>query len=81
MRSVYIKVAEAYWDFIRALPEENNLQLLQLLDLAAALRFGLEHDYQQDKHHPSWNVSEQPGPTYFYSRVDSTQLCIDVSRI
>ena len=32
-------------------------------------QFQVESDYQQDKFWPSWNLSPQPGPTYFFSHI------------
>jgi len=58
------------WNRLR---EQYNQGAMTADDLAAFAKkaagseFVMEHDYQQDKHVPSWNQSPQPGPTNFMS--------------
>lgn len=63
----YSALCQKYTAFMELGQSATTADIEAMADAACSLRFDVISDYQQDKHIPAWNLSPQPGPTYFMS--------------
>lgn len=66
---LYEAVSDQFTEFMQLGEAATDADIARMAASAASLRFEISSDYQQDKAIPAWNLSPQPGPTYFMSSI------------
>ena len=63
---IYKEISSS-WNDLHKQSDPSDETIDAFIDLACKFVFQMSSDYQQDKSIPSWNMSPQPGATYYLS--------------